>query len=257
VAGLLDAAPTARRSPARRHDPAGTRRRQPVVNVFLSFRYDDAGKQLARLVEDLLESHSLRATTGDVLGGEILTPEIQRQIEDADALVALLTRRDQLQNGSWTTHPFCLQELQHARGKGKPAVAIVEDGVAMGGFEQQYEYIPYNAEQLLPTFLKLSRTIRKWKQRVGRTIKIQVEPPDVAQEVWVNRANCVWEYRLSSGLRETEWQATKARREANGLFVFVQVPDDTWMIEVRARSGKRAWVSDATPFLLPVRMTEE
>ena len=228
-----------------------------MINVFLSFRYDEAGKQLARLVEDLLESHNLRATTGDVLGGEILTPEIMRQIEEADALVALLTRRDQLQNGNWTTHQFCLQELQHARQNGKPAVALVEDGVVLGGFEQQHESIAYKADEPLAAFLKLSRTIRQWKHRAGRTIKIQVEPPDVAREVWVNRANCVWEYRLSSGLRETQWQPTKARREANGLFVFVQVPDDTWMIEVRARSGTRAWISDATPFLLPVTLTEE
>lgn len=228
-----------------------------MTDIFLSFRYDEPNKQLARLVEELLESHNLRATTGDVLGGEALTPEIKRQIEDADALIALLTRRDALQNGGWTTHPFCLQELQHARDAHKPAIALVEDGVGLGGFEQQNEHIAYQAANPLPAFLKLTQAIWRWKQRVGRTIKIQVQPPGVAQEVWTNRANASWEYRLSSGLRETSWQPAKARREAVGLFVYVQVPDDTMLIELRVRSGARAWTSDATAFLLPLTLTEE
>lgn len=228
-----------------------------MTDIFLSFRYDEPNKQLARLVEELLESHSLRATTGDTLGGEILTPEIQRQIGEADALIALLTRRDALQNGNWTTHPYCQQELQHARGLNKPAIALVEEGVVVGGFEQQNEHIAYQSANPLPAFLRLTQAIWRWKQRVGRTIKIQVQPPDVAQEVWTNRANAAWEYRLSSGLRETPWQPAKARREAVGLFVYVQVPDDTMLIELRVRLGERAWASDATPFLVPLTLTAE
>jgi hypothetical protein len=59
--------------------------------IFLSFLYDEPNKALAALVEGLIDSHALRGVTGDVLAGENLTPEIEKQIEDADALIALLT----------------------------------------------------------------------------------------------------------------------------------------------------------------------
>jgi hypothetical protein len=102
-----------------------------MKDIFLSHHYDNEGPniKLARQVENLLESHNLRAVTGDVLAGGILTSEIQQQIAEADGLVALLTRRDAVADGSWTTHPFCLAELQHARTISKPAIALVEDGV--------------------------------------------------------------------------------------------------------------------------------
>ena len=103
-------------------------------DVFLSYRYDPPNIDLARRVEDLLESHSLRPVTGDVLGGEAITPALLRQIEEADALVALLTQRDALAAGGFTTHPFCLDELKHARSKGRPAIALLEDGVETGAF---------------------------------------------------------------------------------------------------------------------------
>lgn len=49
-------------------------------DVFLSYRYDDANKELARKAEALLESHSLSAVTGDVLGSEA--------VQKADAVAA-------------------------------------------------------------------------------------------------------------------------------------------------------------------------
>lgn len=90
-------------------------------DVFLSYHYDEPNTRIARQIEDLLESHNLRATTGDVLSGGALTDEIKRQIDEADALIALLTRNQQLANGSWTTHEYVKNELQHARdAKNRP-----------------------------------------------------------------------------------------------------------------------------------------
>jgi hypothetical protein len=222
--------------------------------VFLSFHYDEPNKRLAATVEDLLDSHGLRGTTGDVLAGGNLTPEIKKQIEDADALIALLTRRDQLANGGWTTHEFCKNELQHSRTVGKNAIALVESGVDVTGLYQEHEYIPFDAVAPLAAFMRLSRTIGRWKQVTGRTVKVQVVPETTALEILAMRDACEWEYRLLSGTRETPWASAKARKEPGGLFVYVQVPDDRMMIEIRIRAngGARKWYSDVTPFFTPV-----
>lgn len=230
-----------------------------MKDVFVSYHYDEGGvnAKLVKQVEDLLESHNLRAVTGDVLAGGAVTPEIQRQIEDADALVALLTRRDSLKNGTWTTHPFCVAELQHARTIGKPAIGVVEEGVQVLGLFQEYEYIKFTSAEALPAFLKLSRTIWRWKLRAGRTLKIQLIPENVAQEIWASRASCSWEYRLASGIKDTDWQRAKPRKEPGGLFLYVQVPDDTVLIEVRIKSPIKLWSSDATPFQTPLILAEQ
>src|SRR5262245_27998140 len=145
-------------------------------DVFLSYHYDEPNTRIARQIEELLESHNLRATTGDVLGGGVLTDEIKRQIDEADALIALVTRNQQLANGGWTTHEYVKNEVQHARDTKKPAIALVEQGVDVTGLYKENEFIPYIPSQALPAFLKLSRTIRSWKNRAGRTIKLQLLP---------------------------------------------------------------------------------
>lgn len=222
--------------------------------IFLSFHYDASNKALAALIEDLLDSHALRGTTGDILAGNNLTPEIQKQIDDADALIALLTRREQLPGGAWTTHEYCKNELQYARSKSKNAIAFVETAVDITGLYQENEYIRYDANQPLEAFIKLSRTIGLWKQRSGRTVKVQVMPEATALEIWAERATCEWEYRLSSGVRETPWALARARKEPGGVFLYVQVPDDTMMIEVRIRAngGAKRWYTDSTPIFTPL-----
>lgn len=227
-------------------------------DVFLSYHYDDPNTRIARQIEDLLESHNLRATTGDVLGGGVLTDEIKRQIDEADALVALLTRNQQLANGSWTTHEYVKNEAQHARDAKKPTIAVVEEGVDVTGLYKENEFIPYAPTDALRAFLRLSRTISSWKNRAGRTIKPQLLPEAIATEIWKNKSVGIeWQYRLSSGIRDGEWQKAYPRKEPFGLFLFVQVPDDTMSIEVKVVAGGKSWVSDSAQFLMPVPLVQE
>jgi hypothetical protein len=227
-----------------------------MKDVFLSYCYDDMNTRLAKEIEELLETHNLGAVTGDTLGGEIVTQEVLKQIEEADALITMLTRREQLTDGKWTTHQFCLTELQHARAKSKPAIALLEDGVTNAGPFQEHEYIKYTPNDPLPAFLKLSRTIWRWKRKVGRTLRIQLVPENVAKEIWTNRNGCRWQYRLSSGRAETDWQGATPRKEPGGLYLYVQVPDETMLIEVRINFGNRSWFTDATSFYMPLTLSE-
>lgn len=155
--------------------------------IFVSYHYDDPNKGLAAIVNDLLDGHSLRFTTGGPLGGGELTPTIKGQIEDADALIALLTRRDNLGNGKWTTYDFCKTELQHARSLGKNAIAIVETGVDVQGLYQEHEvrrvartkrYYPFDA-----------RGSRIRARRIGRAVQQSRRPARVSGEGHILRVS--------------------------------------------------------------------
>jgi hypothetical protein len=229
-----------------------------MEKIFLSYHFDDGpNRELARQVEELLESHSIVVITGEALGGGPLTPEIEGEIQAADALVALLTRREQQANGRWATHPYCVDELKHARARHVPAIALLETDVDVRGMYQENEYIKYDAEKPLPAFLKLSKTVFRWRKQRGRTLKIQILPEEVARANWAQRHACQWEYRLSSGMRETEWRTGRPQDEPGGLFLYVQVPDDTMMIEVRIVCRGRAWMSKTASFYMPLSLMEQ
>lgn len=103
-----------------------------MQKVFVSFHFSDdfdsLDRQLANRVEGLLRSHGLDLASGAVLGRGPLTDGVRELIEKSDALIALMTRRDQLANGEWTTHLWVQDEYGHARGKNMRAIALIEQG---------------------------------------------------------------------------------------------------------------------------------
>lgn len=74
--------------------------------VFLAFPFNSkGGKPVLNLVRDigrLLQSHGLAVVTGETLGGQELTPAVQKRIQESDALIALLTCEKKLAGrGGW------------------------------------------------------------------------------------------------------------------------------------------------------------
>jgi hypothetical protein len=221
--------------------------------IFLSYHYDEPNTKLAKEIEQLVESHNLRPFTGDSFGGNALTDGLKADIKKADALVALLTKAEKYVSGEWATHQFCLTEVQHARNIHKPCIALLETGIKPpSGLFQEHEYIVYDPADPLPAFLKLSRAIGRWKLAAGRVLKLQVVPPEAATQIWAEQSQCQWQYRLLSGLEESEWREAKARKEPGGLYLYVRVPDDTTLIEVRIQCPNKRWASEAIPFHVPV-----
>ena len=87
-----------------------------MKKVFLSFSFRDEDRPLVSAVEQLLSSHELMSVTGKKLGGGPLTPTVMHRIEECDALIALLTRRDEKAIGGWTTHDWVRDELIQVGG---------------------------------------------------------------------------------------------------------------------------------------------
>ena len=81
--------------------------------VFLSCHFGDADRDLMRQVEGLLESHGLRVITGEEPGGGPLTPAVMKRIAESDALVALMTKRNNPPDYGGT-HPWVVDDLKYA-----------------------------------------------------------------------------------------------------------------------------------------------
>src|SRR5215813_1364900 len=215
--------------------------------VFIAHRFDELDRALASEVEDLLTSYELHATTGRLLGGDDLDDTVKKKIDEADAVIALMTRRDKLAEGEvWVTHPWVVNEYDYAVAKNKRAIAVVESGVRWTGMHGGREHIQFDRDQQNAALLRLSKTVAKWKSDAGRRMKIQI----VSKTLKLSEAGYNYEYRFRQDGDAKPWQAGKAQEESGGVFVYIDgVSSDRVLLQIRvidARTGQ-VWTSAATP----------
>lgn len=199
--------------------------------VFISHSFAEQDRALVAHLESLVRSHGLICVTGRRLGGGLLTPEIKRLIDSADAMVALLTQRQGEPAGN--THPWVLQEFGHARLSSKQAIGMYETGVPPAATDDGFERIDFSRDDPLPGFIRFSETVGEWKQAAGRLFKVMVMPSDMAQSLGAKAEQLRCECRFLIQGNDTAWQPAKVRREIGGVYVFLRVPDDVDAVQIR------------------------
>jgi hypothetical protein len=238
-----------------------------MQSVFLSFHFsaptdaDQHDKTLAGHVDLLLRSHGLNVVSGGTLGGGALTKAVMDRIEGCEALVALMTRRDQLQpasNGApakFSTHSWVRDEINHARGRNRLTIALIENGVEHGGAYQEHEWIPYDRIDPLPAVLKLTDTLGLWRRDSGRSVPIQILPPALAQKVGDAASTAVCEYRQQlAGKPPSSWNPMTVVPMKGGTFVYADGVRDGTLLQVRVSINGNQYVSKAGPQELQVEL---
>jgi hypothetical protein len=227
-----------------------------MKRIFLSFSFRDEDRDLVTQVEQLLASHDVNRLTGKRLGGEALTPAVMNLIDQSDGLVALMTRRDQLAAGGWTTHQWVHDELNHARNGQKRAIALVETNVDLGGAYAEHERIALDRANPLSAFLALSETIGIWKRAAGRQLKVRIMPDLVGQQAaqQINGTQC--RYRFVTNGATTIWQEIIPVLEQGGTFVYIGGIQEDYMIQLSVENGAAKWQSPACPQWMPIELAQ-
>jgi hypothetical protein len=225
-----------------------------VRKVFLSFAFRDEDRALVAAAEQLLASHDVVAVTGKKLGGEELTPAVMERIEECDALVALLTRRDQKPTGKWTTHDWVRDELNHARTRAMRAVALVENDVEVGGAYAEHERIPLDRAVPLDAFLALSETVGLWKRQEGRRLKIRLMPDELAAMAGYAGSDPKCRYRFVVNGARTEWRDATQIPEPGGTFLWVGGVQEDFLIQIELEEEGKHWISPAYPQYVSIEL---
>jgi hypothetical protein len=218
--------------------------------VFLSHSFADRDRVLVSHVESVMRSHGLIPTNGRALAGGGLTPEIARFIDESDALVGVLTHREN--DPGNVTHPWVLQELGHARLGIKPAIGIYEKGVPVQGADAGFEHIDYDPAAPHLALIRLSETLGEWKRRAGRLFKVQLMPEQAARALGARADRVVCECRFQVEGADTPWQKVTVRREVGGVFVTLRVPESAEMVQLRSNNPE--YESAYTPLWMPVHL---
>lgn len=234
-----------------------------IRKVFLSYNFGDTGRELAEAVRDVLRrKHGVDVVTGRRLGGAELGT-IKQLIQDADCLVALMTRRHQIGehfDGVWDSHPWIRDELFYAYVIGKPAIALVETGVEFGGLLADHEYIALDRKRLQIGLDALSKTVEVWTGAIGANpIDVFIRPDEVAD--WAIKRDIRWTSQwLSQGTGETgEWKEMQAYFVPGGLMGRApRPPEDGMLLRVQAlEEGKVVWSSRFTAQTVLITMDRE
>lgn len=230
------------------------------MRVFLSHSFDGEDRELAGYVESLLSSHNIGIVTGRDLAGDQLTAAIRELIDDrSDGLIALKTRRKRVGDrgeNRWRSSPWIDYEYKYARDQGKRAIAMVEDGVETGEAFESYERIEFDRSDPLEAFLKLSKTLGIWKEKIGILRVVQVRPDKLGREF---RPNCDLKCRYRF-LREGVWgqwaETDPIPQPSGGILLYLRgVQDDETFIQVEILQNQSPrWRSPATAQYVSVKM---
>jgi hypothetical protein len=218
-----------------------------AMKIFLSFAFSH-GQELTRPVERLLASHDVEIVTGRRLGGAMVDEGIKKKILDADGLISLLTKREKIEGGAWTTSQAVLEELSFAHdqrftGQQKRAIALIEDGVRFQSMGN-YEYIPYEPDKPLEAILALSETLAKWRQEIGQELKVQILPNALAEKLG-SSDQPVCSHRFLEKDISTPWKEVPAIAEEEGTFIYLRGVRAGHRIQLRIKDQNLTWQSAA------------
>jgi hypothetical protein len=230
-----------------------------MPKIFIAFSFRNEDRALANQIDRLLASHSVRSVNGERLGGEEVTPEVKKLIGECDGLVALLTKRDKVaKKNIWRTHEWVKYELDHARDNRVPAIALVEKGVELGGPYTANERIDLDPQNPLEAFIRLSETIGQWKLKLGRTIKVRILPPTLAQKAGEGGETIKCRQRYFIGGVPSDWKDITPVPEPGGTFVYLQGVSDDHTIQLEVEEEKRVkWLSVASPQWVAIELSRK
>jgi len=203
----------------------------------------------------LLVSHEVAVVTGEQILDASVSDTVHQRIAQTDGTIALLTRREELEAGGWTTHPWVVDELHDAQLLGKPAVALVEEGVDARGLSGETQVIAYRSGDPAEALLELSGVIGLWKSRAGVVLKARIQPPEVAETLF-GAARSVFRYRVFLEGDLSEWRAATPIIRPGAVLLYLAVPRQGAMVQVEVSDGRTTWLSAIVPDLVPIDLLQ-
>lgn len=218
-------------------------------SVFLSFHYDEAGRRLANLVENLIYNHGIKPVTGERSAGGPLAGGIERKIRDCGSLICLFTERENDLNRDWLR-----DERAFAFGAEKRILTIVQKGSSDGGMFAGDKRIDYDPDVPLQAVLELSHALGTWRREGGRFVTALLEPSDLVRD-HAHAQNAEIRYRCWQRDKASDWKPAVTQKIGHKqTVVFLKGVPEGAQIEVKLSHDGQVWESGAQPQYLNIRL---
>jgi len=105
----------------------------------MSCSFAEEDLQIVEFFRSYCDSFGLEVLKYDFQEPLPLSDGVKKQIESADCLVAIATRRNRLESGEWVCSDWIQHEVVYASAVGKSIVVLAEEGVRIGGLVERAE----------------------------------------------------------------------------------------------------------------------
>lgn len=207
------------------------------MKVFIGFGYNDNDKWIKDLIIPFVEELGCEVVTGEDMHGENLSDGVIARLEESDACIGFLTKRDPKADGTFTTHKWVIEELALALQKKIPFYEIREKDVdaqkGIGGAHQRYE-MSDKAELML----NITKFINKEKLKFTHKTFMLV-PNNFVEEIrpYLKSRDTVCRYRFLHKAKFYEPEEAKLERLGQGLGIIVKkIPGEEAQIEITVES---------------------
>jgi hypothetical protein len=133
--------------------------------AFVGHSFAEADASIVIAAKRTIRTTGYSITTGEAAEASRISKKITRRIDASHLFVALLTRRHEIGDGSWTTSPWVIEEKAYSFGNSilRPIVLLVEHGIAIpdetGGLHGDLEYIAFERDRFDLARLKMREMI--------------------------------------------------------------------------------------------------
>ena len=215
-----------------------------MEKLFLSYTYrphpqhEADLERLRRSVVRAVEAMGIRIVDCVDVGGRPLDEALEKRIEDADGLIALMTPQSNNQGGV-IDPAFVLSEFQYAEGLKMPTMRVIHYLLDPRGLGAGNEYTPYNPGSELDVILKLMNTIANWIREYGKATKVRLEPADLAIDYDETQGDkCEYQVISTSG-GYREYERARMQLEPGAAYVLLPKLREGDRVRVRIRLKNR------------------
>ncbi|MCY4440764.1 MAG: hypothetical protein OXE53_11225 [Deltaproteobacteria bacterium] len=165
-----------------------------MTSVFLATAFGGAHRERAEALREILVSRGCEVMLGEGLDGERISEAVREKIERCTGVVAILSKREELAGGGWSTHPWVIEEATWAEAKFKRVLRVVEEGVtSLGGMAGDVEQVRFSTgffEVCIPRIISFTDSIAtnvpglQRARPVEREDTFSIVPNDPVESHW-------------------------------------------------------------------------
>ncbi len=119
------------------------------ATAFVGHSFAEEDQHLVDQLKQFPSKLGVKCDSGKRAEPKGISDKVKERIQAAELFVGIFTRRQQQQDGSFSTSTWTIEEKATALAAGKRLLLFIENGVReFGGLQGDYEYIPFERNNL-------------------------------------------------------------------------------------------------------------
>ncbi|MDP2938532.1 MAG: hypothetical protein Q8O13_00390 [Candidatus Omnitrophota bacterium] len=134
-----------------------------IPTIFIPYNFGEKNKEITSTFKDFISKFNVAISVGSEADTISVSEKVKTKIDNADIVVAIMTKDEQDDRGNWSPAKWIIEELAYAlAGKNKEIIRLIEQGCTTDGrIFGDREYIPFNRENPTDTLIKLAEVLNK------------------------------------------------------------------------------------------------